>query len=84
LVTAATTAAIVATLHTSSYRVKLIRRDFLKLVEIAKPRMIYRHPRIHFFAFDGFVMYTFECEDRDFPNQTILEVIEFSNTQWQA
>jgi hypothetical protein len=84
LATAATTAAIVATLHTSSYRVKLIRRDFLKLVEIAKPRMIYRHPRIHFFAFDGFVMYTFECEDRDFPNQTILEVIEFSNTQWQA
>lgn len=80
----ATTAAIAATLNTSSYRVKLRRREFLKQVEIAKLRIIYRHPRIHFFAFDGFVMYTFECEDSDFPNQTIVEVIEFSNTPWQA
>jgi hypothetical protein len=80
----AATAAIAATLHTSSYRVKLRRREFLELVEIAKPRIMYRHPRIHFFAFDGFVMYTFECEDQDFPNQTIVEVIEFSNYQWNA
>ena len=69
--------------HTSSYRVKLKRKQFLELIDIANPKIIYRHPRIHFFAFDGFVMYTFECEDRDL-NQQIIEVIEFSNQTWTA
>ena len=76
--------AAMAAQHTSSYRVKLRRKQFLELVDMAKPKIIYRHPRIHFFAFDGFVMYTFECEDIDFPNQTIIEVIEFSNYTWSA
>jgi hypothetical protein len=78
--TAATTAAI-ATQHTSSYRVKFRRKDFLELVEIAKPKMIYQTGRMHFFAFDGFVMYTFGCKDSDFK-QKLLHAIEFSNTQW--
>ena len=84
MATTGSTTAIIAAQHTSSYRVKLRRREFLELVDIAKPRIIYRHPRIHFFAFDGFVMYTFDCEDSDFPNQTIVEVIEFSNYMWSA
>jgi hypothetical protein len=50
-------------------------------VEIAKPRIIYHRKRMHFFAFDGFVMYTFDCDDRDF-SQPIVEAIEFSNIQW--
>lgn len=87
VVAGATTGAMVpimaAAQHTSSYRVKLRRREFLELVDIAKPKIMYRHPRIHFFAFDGFVMYTFECEDNDF-NQQIIEVIEFSNQTWTA
>jgi len=58
--TAATTAAVVAAQHTSSYRVKFKRKEFLELVEIAKPRIIYHRKRMHFFAFDGFVMYTFD------------------------
>ena len=78
--TAATTAAI-ATQHTSSYRVKFKRREFLELVEIAKPAIIYQTGRMHFFAFDGFAMYTFECENSDFK-QKVLRAIEFSNTQW--
>ena len=82
--TGATTAAAIAAQHTSSYRVKFRRKEFLELVEIARPRIMYRHPRIHFFAFEGFVMYTFECEDSDFPNQKILDVIEFSNQTWSA
>ena len=65
----------------SSYRVKFLRREFLELVDIAKPRIIYHRRRMHFFAFDGFVMYTFECEDSDF-SQRILDTIEFSNYQW--
>ena len=77
----AAAAAAAAAQHASSYRVKLQRREFLKLVEIAKPRIIYHRRRMHFFAFDGFVMYTFECDDRDF-SQPIIEAVEFSNYQW--
>jgi hypothetical protein len=74
-------AATAAAQHSSSYRVKFRRREFLELVEIAKPRIIYHRGRMHFFAYDGFVMYTFECEDSDF-SQRVLEAIEFSNYQW--
>ncbi len=72
-------AAAAAAQAASSYRVKF-RREFLELVDIAKPRVVYHRKRMHFFAFDGFVMYTFECEDRDFNR--VLEAIEFSNYQW--
>ena len=78
--TAATTAAIAAQ-HTSSYRVKFARKEFLELVEMATPTIIYHRKRMHFFAYDGFVMYTFECDDRDF-NQKVLNIIEFSNVAW--
>jgi hypothetical protein len=79
--TASTSAAIAAAQHTSSYRVKFRRREFLALVAIAKPNLIYHRKRMHFFAYDGFVMYTFECEDRDFSQQ-VMQAIEFSNYQW--
>ncbi len=74
-------AAAAAAQHSSSYRVKFRRREFLELVGIAKPRIIYHRNRMHFFAYDGFVMYTFECENSDF-GQKVLEAIEFSNYQW--
>jgi hypothetical protein len=74
-------AAAIAAQHTSSYRVKFRRKEFLQLVEIAKPEIIYQTGRMHFFAFDGFVMYTFECEDGDFK-QKVLHAIEFSNQAW--
>jgi hypothetical protein len=61
--------------------VKFKRREFLELVDIAKPKIIYHRNRMHFFAYDGFVMYTFECEDADFA-QRVLRAIEFSNYQW--
>jgi len=79
--TAATTTAVIAAQHTSSYRVKFRRREFLELVDIAKPQIIYHRNRMHFFAYDGFVMYTFECDSRDF-SQRVIEAIEFSNYQW--
>ncbi len=78
---AAGTTAAIAAQHTSSYRVKFKRKQFLELVEIAKPEIIYQTGRMHFFAFDGFAMYTFECENSDFK-QKVLRAIEFSNTQW--
>jgi hypothetical protein len=76
--TAATTA---ATQSSSSYRVKFRRQEFLSLVEIANPRIIYHSRRMHFFAFDGFVMYTFDCDDVDF-SQPVIAAIEFSNYMW--
>ena len=79
--TAASTAAIAATQVSSSYRVKVRRREFLELVEIAKPEIIYHRKRMHFFAYDGFVMYTFECQNSDFK-QRVLDAIEFSNQPW--
>jgi len=77
----ATAAAAVAAQHTSSYRVKFKREDFLELVELAKPEIIYHVRRMHFFAYDGFVMYSLRCDNSDFT-QKILEAIEFSNYAW--
>jgi hypothetical protein len=80
--TGATAGAVAAAQHTSSYRVKFERKEFLELVEIARPKIIYHRKRMHFFAFDGFVMYTFECEDRDLLDKKVMHAIEFSNMQW--
>jgi len=79
---AGTTAATAAATHTSSYRIKFPKQEFLQLVEIAKPKVIYHVRRMFFFAFDGFVMYSLECKDEDLSNQNIINAIEFSNTQW--
>lgn len=65
----------------SSYRVKFRRREFVDLVARADPEVIYHVRRMHFFAHDGFVMYTFECENRDFTQQ-VVDAIEFSNQPW--
>jgi hypothetical protein len=77
----AVAATAVAAQHTSSYRVKFRRAEFLELVETAKPKIIYQTGRMYFFAFDGFVMYSFECKDSDFT-QKVLHAIEFSNQAW--
>jgi hypothetical protein len=76
---AGATAAAMA--HTSSYRVKFRKREFLDLVQMAQPNTIYHVRRMHFFAYNGFVMYTLECESEDFT-QKVIDAIEFSNTQW--
>jgi len=73
--------AAAAAAQTSSYRVKFRRKEFLELVNIAKPEIIYHTGRMHFFAFDGFVMYTFRCKNSDFK-QKVMEAIEFSNMGW--
>ena len=65
----------------SSYRVKFRREEFLELVQAARPRIIYHTGRMHFFSFDGFVVYTFQCRDEDFAVR-VLHALEFSNYQW--
>jgi hypothetical protein len=66
---------------TSSYRVKFDKPNFLELVHIARPKIIYHRKNMHFFAYDGFVMYCDQCQNSDF-SQTIIEAIEFSNNPW--
>jgi hypothetical protein len=78
---AETAAVITATIVASSYRVKFGKEEFLELVEMAKPQIIYHVRRMHFFAYDGFAMYTFECKNSDFK-QKVIEAIEFSNQPW--
>ncbi|MHA1989701.1 MAG: hypothetical protein ACW981_00970 [Candidatus Hodarchaeales archaeon] len=65
----------------SSYRLKFRREEFLRLIQSAKPKIIYNVKNMHFFSYDGFVMYTLECEREDFT-QDIYDAIEFSNGQW--
>ena len=74
-------ATAVSEMNASSYRVKFDKQNFLELVRIARPRIIYHRKNMHFFAYDGFVMYTDQCDNSDF-SQTILDSIEFSNYQW--
>ena len=66
----------------SCYRVKFDRKEFLELVDIARPKIIYKRKNVYFFAYDGFVMYCDQCESSDLT-ATILEEIEFSNYPWQ-
>ena len=82
MATAGASTAVVAAQHTSSYRVKFKRKEFLELLEIAKPKIIYHRKRMHFFAFDGFVMYTFDLEDSDLLDKKVMHAIEFSNYTW--
>ncbi len=65
----------------SSYRVKFRRDQFLELVRIAQPQRIYKVKNVHFFAFDGFVMYCQGCTD-DELGVRVIEAIEFSNNAW--
>jgi hypothetical protein len=72
---------VAAESEASSYRVKFDRENFLELVHIARPKIIYRRKNMYFFAYDGFVMYCDQCEANDFTER-ILDTIEFSNYQW--
>jgi hypothetical protein len=67
--------------NSSCYRIKFDREKFLELVDLARPRIIYRRNNVYFFAFDGFVMYCDQCDAKDFSTR-ILDSIEFSNYQW--
>jgi hypothetical protein len=77
----AETAAVTASSNSSAYRVKFERANFLEIVRIANPKIIYRRKNMYFFAYDGFVMYCDQCEERDFTEK-IIDAIELSNVEW--
>ncbi|MDI9644759.1 MAG: hypothetical protein QFX35_06020 [Candidatus Verstraetearchaeota archaeon] len=68
--------------YPSSYRVKFRRDQFLELIRIAQPKRVYRVKNVHFFAFDGFVMYCQDCTDAELGVR-VVEAVEFSNDAWK-
>ncbi|MHA2365878.1 MAG: hypothetical protein ACXAC7_18105 [Candidatus Hodarchaeales archaeon] len=68
--------------QSSAYRVKFRRQEFLELLSIAKPPIIYHVKRMYFFAYQGFVMYSFDCKADDFNHFKVMRAIEFSNGSW--
>ena len=81
---ATTAATIPAMMQASSYRVKFKREQFLEVVENARPSIIFHRGSNYFFAYDGFVVFCQQCNDTDFPNQSVIEAIELSNSIWSA
>lgn len=77
-------AAIEAANETGSYRVKFARKEFIELARVARRRVIYRRRKNYFFAYDGFLVYSQECIDSDFPGTRIVEAKELSNYAWSA
>lgn len=69
--------------HAGTYRVKFDRENFLRFLEIASPKLIYHVRRMHFFAYDGFTMYSLACHEEDLLHYKVIEVMEFSNTAWK-
>ncbi len=78
----ASLAAVQAATETSSYRVKLAREEFIRLVRFARPRVIFHRRKNLFFAYGGFVVYSQECIPQDFPGQNVIEAKELSNYAW--
>lgn len=68
----------------SSYRVKFLKDDFLRLIKGASPDFIFNVKNMYFFAFQGFVVYSLDCDSNDFAEIPIpiLSAIEFSNSAW--
>jgi hypothetical protein len=64
------------------YRVKFRRQQFLEIVRLVQPKIIYYVKNMYFFSFDGFAVYTNECADSDFSGRKVVEAIEFSNMPW--
>jgi len=81
----AASAATASESYPSSYRLKFRREQFMELVQVARPKILYKRKNIYLFAYDGFVMYTSECSDEDFQVRGIkvLMALEFSNYPWQ-
>lgn len=66
----------------SSYRIKFQKEEFLKLLEIANPKVVYQVNKFFYFSFDGFVMYTEHIDEFELSRYKVIRGIEFSNYPW--
>ena len=79
---AATTTATNEQASASTYRLKFRRDEFLELLSIARPQLLYRVKNFYYFSFDGFVMYSDDCREDDLMGFNVIKAIEFSSVPW--
>ena len=79
---AATTTTTTEQASSSTYRLKFRREEFMELISIANPRLVYRVKNFYYFSFDGFVMYSDDCREEDLMSYKIINAHELSNTPW--
>jgi hypothetical protein len=63
---------------TGELSAKFGKQEFLEIVRIEKPKVIYYNGIIHFFFFDGLVVCSSECEENDFEELEFVRVHELS------
>ncbi|MCY3412320.1 MAG: hypothetical protein INQ03_11855 [Candidatus Heimdallarchaeota archaeon] len=68
--------------NSGGYRLKFHREEFLQLLEIAQPTLIYNVRNFYYFSYDGFVMYCENISSDDLFKYRIIKAIEFSNYPW--
>lgn len=66
-----------------SYRLKFRKEEFLSLIAEAQPKRLYRVNNVHYFSYDGFIMYCDENIDAAIAGRKVFNAIEFSNMQWR-
>ncbi|GEM_PF-3374457 len=62
----------VGRVHGSSGAVDFGRIEFLEIINVEKPRIIYRSQGKHFFFLAGLAVRTSECTDSDFESSHVL------------
>ena len=62
----------VGRVHGSSGAVDFGRVEFLEIINVEKPRIIYRSHNKHFFFLAGLAVRTSECTDSDFESDHVL------------
>jgi hypothetical protein len=62
----------VGRVHGSRSAVDFGRTEFLEIVHVEKPKIIYRGDRKHFFFLAGLAVSTSECTDSDFEVSHVI------------
>jgi hypothetical protein len=62
----------VGRVHGSSGSVDFGRIEFLEIINVERPRIIYRSQEKHFFFLAGLAVRTSECTDSDFESSHVL------------
>ena len=68
--------------HGSGYRLKFRKDEFLYLIKLADPKLIYKVSDFYYFNYDGFTMYSEDISEVDLEGYVILSAIEFSSHAW--
>jgi hypothetical protein len=62
----------VGRVHGSRSTVDFGKAEFLEIIHVERPRIIYRGERKHFFFLAGLAVCTSECSDSDFESDHVV------------